>query len=556
MVRIVSFKPSPEFRVALIALLVVLCISASTISNGSQVTASQRAASAPPVRQQDDRDGGAPVNVTPKSHGHEHPAPVTSGSLADNRITWPSWAQVVRVLLLRDYNTRVVLLGSTLLGITAGIVGVFMLLRRRSLVGDVVSHASLPGIAIAFLVMERMSPGSGKSLGGLLIGAFIAGMAGMVCSLIIRRTTRIKEDAALAIVLSIFFGVGIALFTVIQSIPTGNAAGLNHFIFGKASSMIAADVKIIAWAAGITLLICTLLFKEFAALCFDDRYAATQGFPVVVLDLGLMILVASVTVIGLQSVGLLLVVALLIIPAAAARFWTDHLFRLTVTAAVIGGLSAYFGVVTSALFPRLAAGAVIVLVGAGFFVASLLFGTRRGIVLRMLAHQRLKRNMGRHHLLRAFYEAIEPNITEAASGGETAPDARVLTEHSVSFNTLLARRSWNARRLRKLLGSATSEGIVYPHSAGGYRLTGKGALLSRRVAKNHRLWELYLIHYADIAPSHVDRDADQIEHILSPELLDDLERLLEKRYPHMAIPKSPHEIPPPDEPPPNEPRPS
>ena len=202
-----------------------------------------------------------------------------------------------------------------------------MLLRKRSLVGDVVGHASLPGIGMAFLMMEAIQPGTGKTLSGLLIGATISALLGVFCTLFIVKYSRVKEDAALAIVLSIFYGLGISLFTVIQSIPGGSSAGLRDFIFGQAARMVLADVVLIAQASLVVLFVCGLLFKEFSLLCFDEEFAAVLGWPVTLLDLLLMGIVVAVTVIGLQSVGLILVVAILIIPAAAARFWSDHLSR-------------------------------------------------------------------------------------------------------------------------------------------------------------------------------------------------------------------------------------
>lgn len=459
-------------------------------------------------------------------------------SLADAPFEWPGWGDVVRVVSMRDYNTRVVFLGTSLLGLCAGVVGTFMLLRKRSLVGDVVSHASLPGIGIAFLVMEAAQPGSGKFLPGLLTGALAAGLMGVVCTTAICRYSRIKEDAALAIVLSIFFGVGIALFTIIQNIPTGNAAGLNQFIFGMAASMVASDVELIAQAAVVVLVLSGLLFKEFSLMCFDEEYAAAQGWPVGRLDLVLMGLVVGVTVIGLQSVGLLLVVALLIIPSAAARFWTDHLPAMTVLSALIGGLSAFAGVLASALFPRLAAGAVIVLAGSALFTVSMLVGSRRGILHRLRAQWELRRRVGRHDLLRAFYEAVEPQLNPDGRDGKP----QRMTDCVVEFDRLLSLRSWSRQPLLRLLGRAEREHTVRLDSSGGYRLTDRGAIEARRVARNHRLWEIYLIQYADVAPSHVDRDADQIEHILEPELIEELTELLSRRHPQMVIPPSPHAL--------------
>ncbi len=208
-----------------------------------------------------------------------------SRSLSRDRLEWPAWSQVRRTLLLQDYNTRIVVMGTTMLGVAAGVVGVFMLLRRRSLLGDVVSHSTLPGIAIAFLVMEMVEPDSGKWLPGLLLGALLAGLVGILITKLILRYTRIKEDAALAIVLSVFFGLGMSLFKIVQDIPSGSQAGLNHFILGKTASMVSADVWIIAEVSIVILIVVGLLFKEFALLAFDDKFAVTQGWPVFRLDL-------------------------------------------------------------------------------------------------------------------------------------------------------------------------------------------------------------------------------------------------------------------------------
>lgn len=440
-----------------------------------------------------------------------------------------------RVLLLRDYNTRVVLLGTSLLGATGGVVGTFMLLRKRALLGDVVSHCALPGIGIAFLVGEALRPGSGKALPGLLVGALAAGIAGSVCVWLIRRYTRIKEDAALACVLSIFFGVGIALFTVIQNIPSGGAAGLNQYIFGKAASLVADDVKLIALAGVVVLGAALLLMKEMALVCFDEQFAAAQGWPVGLIDLLLVAQAVGVTIIGLQSVGLLLVVAMLIIPAAAARFWTDRLTPMTVISGALGGLSALGGAVISALAPRLAAGAVIVLVGTAAFLFSLVFGLRRGIVRRAWLQWSVEGRVAREHLLRGMYEAVEEGSGKLAVG-----DAR-LWGTSVPVERLAGMRSWSEGRLRRLLARQTREGMVC-RAGDGYRLTEVGAAEAARLVRNHRLWELYLIQYADVAPSRVDRDADLIEHVLDAALVAELERQAAAGQPPQAVPASPHAL--------------
>jgi len=447
---------------------------------------------------------------------------------------------IIRVLTLQDYNTRVVLLGTMLLGVTSGIVGTFMLLRRQALIGDVVSHSALPGVAIAFLIGEAISPGSGRSLHWLLAGAASTGLLAVVCVGIIRRYSVVKPDAALATVLGVFFGFGAVLFKTVQEIPTGNQAGLQQFILGSASTMIAADVAIIAKATVVVLVLSLLLFKELAILSFDEEFAAAQGWPVGMLDLGLTGLVVGITVIGLESVGILMV-ALLITPPTAARFWTDNFARMTFVAAAIGGASATVGCLLSAMIPRLAGGPTIVLAGTAFFILSMLFGTRRGIVQRWLRHARNRRRIGRDDLLRAMYEIIEARLPPGTSS-VSDDEAIEFSRQAVQFLELLNHRSWSARRIRQVIAAAEREGTIRMDSETGWRLTTSGATTARGAVRNHRLWEMYLISHAEIAPSHVDRDADDIEHVLGSEVIEQLEKLLASRVPPATVPPSPHPL--------------
>lgn len=442
--------------------------------------------------------------------------------------------QFMRVVSLRDYNTRIVLIGTTLLGAVSGIVGSFMLLRRRALVGDVVSHAGLPGIGIAFLLLESFAPHTGRSLPALLLGALVAGLSGMLCVTMIRRYTQIKEDAALAIVLSVFFGLGVSLFTVIQNIPSGNVAGLQGFIFGKAASLVASDVWLISLVAIGTLLVCMLLFKELTLLCFDDAYAASEGWPIFWLDLCLMGLVVVVTVIGMQSVGLLLVVALLIIPAAAARFWSDRILAMSIAAAMIGAASGFLGTLLSAMFPRLATGAVIVLTSTGLFGVSMLISPHRGVLRRQLGRWSLQLRVRRQHLLRACYEILEPALIAAPVN-----ERQTLR---VTWEQLHTARGWSLRELRLSIRQALRNGDLQQVASHTYRMTKKGLAAAERITRNHRMWEIYLIRSADVAPARVDRYADLIEHELEPTVLRDLEQTLATRFPHLAttMPSSPH----------------
>ena len=428
-------------------------------------------------------------------------------------------------------NTLVVLLGTTILGVAGGVVGTFMLLRKRSLMGDVISHSALPGIVVAFIVLEMWHPGSGKSWWGLLTGAVVTGLLGMLAVVVLRQFPRIKEDAAMAIVLGVFFGFGAALLSAVQRMKTGSEAGLPHYIYGNTAVLVNSDVWMIAGACILVLSVCGLLLKEFSLVAFDEQFAGAQGWPVQLLDLALMGLVVAVTVVGLQSVGLLLIVAILIIPAAAARFWTDHLPTMTLAAAALGGVSAAIGTLVSA-HSKAPAGAVIVLSAAACFTISLALGTRRGLLRRLASEWQLRRRTAKHHLLRAMYEIAEAH-------DESVP---AVPGAAVGLDQLQAFRSWSAAELIGLLHRSRREGLVEPIGNARWRLTAQGAPEAARVVRNHRLWELYLIHHADVAATHVDRDADRIEHVLRPEIVRELEYLLRRQYPAGAVPPSPHAI--------------
>jgi len=441
-------------------------------------------------------------------------------------------SDILDVAFLQNYNTRLVVLSTTLLGITSGIIGTFLLLRKRSLMGDALSHATLPGIALAYIVMVSLG-GTGKNLPGLLLGDSITGVLGVFLVLMIRNTTRLQDDAAMGIVLSVFFGFGVALLGVIQKMPKGSAAGLESFIYGKTASMVMQDFLLIAGVAIVVAVLCALLHKELTLLCFDEGFAATQGWPTLPLDLAMLGMVSAVTVVGLQAVGLILIIAFLIIPAAAARFWSLNLRKMLWLAAGIGGASGWLGASLSALLPNLPAGAIIVLVAASIFVVSMLAGTAHGVIPRMLRQAQLRRKVGRQHLLRAAFEIVESLNSDTNTPIRNLP---------VSYPQLLVHRSWSPRELHNLLRIGASEDHIESWDEKEVRLSESGFGEASRVTRNHRLWEQYLIMHADIAPSHVDRDADMVEHVLGAEMVRQLEAELEHRDPSMAMPPSPHAI--------------
>jgi manganese/zinc/iron transport system permease protein len=430
-----------------------------------------------------------------------------------------------RAITMQDYNTRVVATGVAMLGAACSIVGVFLVLRRKALFGDAISHATLPGVGLAFLVASALGT-DGKQIPILLAGAALTAILGMGVISIIRHFTRLPEEAALGLVLSVFYGAGVALLGVVQQMDGASAAGLDSFIYGKTASMSAVDGKRIAICAMIIAAVCALLFKEFRLLCFDPEFARAQGWPVRALDIAMTGLAVAVTVVGLQAVGLILVVALMIVPAAAARFWTDNLRAMIFVATAIGAGSGVIGALWSAMKPDWPAGGVIVLVAAGAFVLSLVFGRARGLLHRIAAHVRLERQADRLHLLRAFYENFEREQEDA----------------SLSISDISQSGVIRPRRLAHALSRLVNEGALEQLSGDRWRLTVAGRALAGRIVRNHRLWKTYMIKHAAIAPTRADRGADVVEHVLGREMVAELERELVATDAETTRIENPHSI--------------
>ena len=288
--------------------------------------------------------------------------------------------------LFGNYTLRTVGLGAAFLGIVNGVLGSFAVLRRQSLLGDAISHAALPGIALAFLLTGS------KATIVLLLGAAAAGWVGTLLVMNIVKNTRVKYDSALGLVLSVFFGFGLVLLTYIQRMPVASQAGLDTFLFGQAATLLARDVATIGILGLAVLLIVLAVWKEFKLLCFDPDFALSLGFPIRWLDVLLITLLVTSIVIGLQTVGVVLMSAMVVAPAAAARQWTDRLGAMVAISAFFGALAGVGGALVSSLTARLPAGPTIVLCLTAIVLVSLLAAPNRGVVWKW-ARERVNRNL-------------------------------------------------------------------------------------------------------------------------------------------------------------------
>jgi manganese/zinc/iron transport system permease protein len=403
-------------------------------------------------------------------------------------------------LLFRGgHNTTLVVLGTTLLGLAGGVAGSLALLRKRSLFADALGHAALPGVCVAFLV-ARWLGADGRSLPILLLGAAVAALVATALVQLILKKTRLHEDAAIGTVLSVLFGFGVVLLSIIQTLPAGDQGGLKGFLFGQTAAMQRGDAMLLAAIAGVTAITAFLCLKEFALVAFDEGFARSVGLPSGRMDALMLILVVGVTVAGLQAVGLVLVIAILIIPPVAARLWTDSMRRFVPLAALLGGASGWIGSSLSASAPRQPAGALIVLTAAAIFLVSLAIAPR-GVLRAMARRMRLRIRIANDHILKSL---LDGPLDATALGRRCA-------HGSLANHALLA-----GLRMRSLI-----EPIE-----GRWRLTPGGERRGHAIARNHALWTAYLTRDAAIAPDHVDPSAELVEHVLDAEIVAELERSL------------------------------
>ncbi len=301
-------------------------------------------------------------------------------------------------LVINDYTLRTITIGTAVLGAICGMLGSFAVLRKQSLLGDAISHAALPGIAISFLVIGT------KNSSVFLLGALISGLIGTFWIRGIIRKTHLKSDTALGLILSLFFGFGMLLLTYIQKIPNANQAGLESYLFGQAATLLESDVWLMVITTGVSLVVLLLFWKELKLLLFDADYTKTLGFNIKFLDILITSFIVIAIVLGLQTVGVVLMSAMLLAPAAAARQWTNNLSTMVILAAIFGALSGVIGTAVSANYSNLSTGPVIVLVAGIFVLFSFIFSPGRGLLFREIRFRKNRSDLQLHKTLSFMYD--------------------------------------------------------------------------------------------------------------------------------------------------------
>jgi len=414
--------------------------------------------------------------------------------------------QAIRFFTFQDPSVRYALAGAMLLGVTCGLLGSFIVVRKMALVGDALSHAVLPGVAVGFLW------GMAKDPVAIFIGATIAGLLGTVVVRLIKDTTRLKEDTALGLVLATFFGAGICLLKIIERLPTGNKSGLDKFLFGQAAAIGPADVTLMAVVTALTLVVVALFYKEFLVTSFDVQFARVSGFPAKTIHYTLMLLLAFAIVIALQAVGVVLVSAMLITPAAAAYLLTDRMHRMLWLSALFGLVAGAGGAFLSFLGPSFPTGPFMVLSSTAIFTLAFLFGPRHGVVVRWWRQRSRSARVGRENTLKSIYHVLE---------------SRDFKGEGVSLREMAERRHETVEEAARQAATLRRHGLATLHEEGNVIfLTPEGWQGACNIVRNHRLWELYLTNAAQIAADHVHDDAEKIEHVLGDETVRQLERRL------------------------------
>lgn len=445
------------------------------------------------------------------------------GDLFETNVIDQAW----RFFSFRDPALRITLLGCILLGLNCGLLGSFVVVRRMSLVGDTLSHAVLPGIALGFLWNMSKDPLV------ILIAATAAGGLAMLTVTAITRTTRLKDDAAMGMVLSSFYAIGICLVTMIQRLPTGQKSGIDKFLFGQAAALTSSEITLLAITAVISLTFILYFYRNLLLLSFHEEFGESLGLNMRLLHFALMLLTAFAVVTAMQAVGVVLVSAMLIIPAATAYLLTDRMHLLMVIAAAIGVCSAVIGAFLSFLGSNLPTGPFMVLSGAGFFTLAFLFSPRHGWLTRALQHHSRQRRTERENTLKTMYHVLEDRDFQG--------DAIPLIELAQRRRETLEEITHRARALQR------AHLATFNNDTSSLLFTPQGLTQAKTIVRNHRLWELYLTNVMSYESDHVHDDAEKIEHLIDEHQVRHLQRRLDfpETDPHgKEIPKvHPHSHP-------------
>lgn len=433
------------------------------------------------------------------------------------------------LIYFTDAVVRAPTIGCMLMCLSAALVGVIVFLRKQSLVGESLSHAAYPGAVLGVMTAGLLSiPDDleARVLMLILSGAFITAFAGLASIVFLERKLKVRSDSALCFVLSAFFGAGITIASQVQFSFTSFYRQIQAYLMGQAATMTDVHILIYGILSLFVIVVIILFYKELQVMAFDRQYAKSLGIQAKKIDLLVFVLIVLAVVIGIRSVGVVLMSAMLIAPPAAARQYTNKLSIMFLLAGIFGLISGFFGnyfsvEISKALtqessgsritFPT---GPMIVIVASSICLLSLMFAPKRGLLLRLT------------RVIRFRYQCICENLLKAIW--------RFGPEKTVSFDEIIKHQSASPWYLRFVLSRLVGNGWVEELPGGEYRLSAEGELWASKIVRMHRLWEVYLVDYLGVGVERVHRSAEEMEHILTPELERELTLLLKdpKQDPH------------------------
>ena len=405
------------------------------------------------------------------------------------------WTQLALFWSFEDINATWVLFGSLLLGMSASVIGAFAFLRKRSLLGDALAHAALPGVMMAFLLSGS------RDAEIIFIGALVSSLVGFWIIDWLPKNSKIKPDAALAITLSFFFALGLMLLSFIQSSEMANKSGLDKLLFGQAAAMTAEDIHLLMVVTVAILVTVALFFEKFRLIAFNLNYAKTLGIGVKFYEMLLAVLIVLSVVVGLQLVGVVLMAAILLTPIAAARFWSHQLSTLLILASFFGALSAVMGTQISYIAPAMPTGPWIVVSLSTLFFISFLFAPKHGLLKRSLDYRKLRQRVMQENVLRTLYKLLERTHFQ---------------RNDFTLSEISTLRSINNSQLQSTLKTLQKKGWISEQQR-HFELTEAGLRKAIKLTRRHRLWESYLSEHADLTSAQVHQQAERMEHILNQE---------------------------------------
>jgi len=415
------------------------------------------------------------------------------------------WEQLTYFFSFRDANITNVLIGTLLLGTAAGMVGTLVVLSKKTLIIDAISHSMLPGICIGFLLSGVKNP-LYLMLGGMASATLAVFLIGEIS-----KRSKIKIDAAIAITLSILFSFGVIMLNVVQNTGNPNQSGLNDFLFGKAASMLQEDLLLFGGLCLITFITLPLFFRHFKISLFDPIFAQSIGVKRFIIQSIISFLIIITAAAGVQTVGIILISAMIIAPASASLLWTNNFKRTMIYSGVTGAVCSIVGVFISYLSPKMPTGPWVVVTLASVSILSVLFSPN-GLLVKQLQIRKNRKSILRENVLKTVYKLKEKIIKN---------------NQGVSTELVSNYRPTAIRKVKKALKHLQRKGLIVK---GGdfWTLTEHGTQEAERIVRVHRLWELYLQKFMHLPSDYVHNSAESIEHIVTPEIERSLEKIMGK----------------------------